>query len=381
MLVVLKDLLFEMATEASMRHALKVLETTCEEVVKQIVTEKGLVYARGEARRRLEYVLDDTGIKGALICRAKTIDHALRGKMESAEKNYEYMTRIETVEKLESDLLQMRTQLSLRGIDRKARVLASLFDVTPWKGSKVTSTVVMSDVAKEKFKNGSLRVADDCELWTNVRSTEMAIELEEAKRMLATRQEDLIQTRKAYQDVLAYAEKLNTSIDLLKKQNSELSEKCQLWKKMSKQKQLTTEEKVIDTQRKEDSRLEKLEKQLSTYTKLLEEQDKMLREERSERAYIEAKYNTLLTQFASASEEEIPFDQVDGKFKITIECETSLTSKILSMATGYGEIKRRYKHAKKLIKSMANMAKLMVEIPDDNMEKEVDETNETSDVD
>ena len=30
---------------------------------------------------------------------------------------------------------------------------------------------------------------------------------------------------------------------------------------------------------------------------------------------------------------------------------------------------------------MANMAKLMVEIPDDNMEKEVDETNETSDVD
>ena len=180
---------------------------------------------------------------------------------------------------------------------------------------------------------------------------------------------------------MAYAEKLNTSIDLLKKQNSELSEKCQLWKKMSKQKQLTTEEKVIDTQRKEDSRLEKLEKQLSTYTKLLEEQDKMLREERSERAYIEAKYNTLLTQFASASEEEIPFDQVDGKFKITIECETSLTSKILSMATGYGEIKRRYKHAKKLIKSMANMAKLMVEIPDDNMEKEVDETNETSDVD
>lgn len=291
------------------------------------------------------------------------------------------MTRIETIEKLESDLLQMRAQLSLRGIDRKARVLASLFDVTPWKGSKVTSTVVMSDIAKEKFKNGSLRVADDCELWTNIRSTEMAVELEESKRLLAMRQEDLIQTRKAYQDILSYADKLTADIELLKKQNNELSEKCQLWEKMSKQKQLTVEEKVVDAQRKEGDRLEKLERQLHTYNKLIEEQDKLLREERSERAYTEAKYNTLLTQFASASEQEVPFDETDGKFKITIEFETSLTSKILSMATGYNEIKRRYKHAKKLIKSMANMAKLMVDVPDDTMEKEVDETAEISDVD
>ena len=363
-----------------MRHALKTLETVCEEVVKQIITEKGFVYARGEARKRLEYVLDDTGIRGSLIGRAKTIDYAIRGRLESAEKNHDYMTNIITVEKLENDLLQMRAQLSLRGVDKKARVLASLFDVSPYNGSKTKSTVVMSEVAKQKFKDGTLIAADDCELWTNIRSMELAVELEESKRLLAKRQEDLVQLRKAYQDVMAYAEKLNAQLDQMKTKNVELTEKCALWESISKQKQLTKEEGTYDLERKDAIKIEKLENQLSTYTKLIEEQDSMLREQRSERAYVETKYNTLLTQFACATQQEPAFDQIDGKFKMTIEWETSLTSKILSMATGYGEIKRRYKHAKKLIRSMANMAKLMVEVPEDAIETEVDSVHDLSDV-
>lgn len=369
-----------MATEASMRHALKTLETVCEEVVKQIVTEKGMVYPRGEARRRLEYVLEDTGIRGSLIGRAKTIDYAVRGRLSSAEKNHEYMTNIATVERLENDLLQIRTQLSLRGIDKKARVLASLFDVSPYKNSKTTSMVVMSEVAKQKFKDGTLVAANDCELWTNVRSTEIAVELEETKRILAKRQEDLVQLRKAYQDVMAYAEKINAQLNQMKVKNTELAEKCMLWENMSKQKQLTKEEKVLDMERKDAAKIERLENQLSAYTKMIEEQDSMLREQRSEKAYVETKYSTLLTQFACATQMEPEFDQVDGKFKMTIEWEASLTSKILSMATGYGEIKRRYKHAKKLIKSMANMAKLVVEVPDDTIENEVDSIHDLSDV-
>ncbi|AIW53358.1 NSP3, partial [Rotavirus D] len=104
---------------------------------------------------KFESMLEESGVKNSLFGRARTVDEAINGKFFSAQKNRRYMTTIETVKNLESDLYRMRMMLENMDIKRDARVLSSLFQIEKRTGK--SGSVILADASVyDKLEKGEI---------------------------------------------------------------------------------------------------------------------------------------------------------------------------------------------------------------------------------
>lgn len=104
-------------------------------------------------------MIEEAGVKNSVMGRAKTIDDAINGKFFSANKNRRYMTTIETIKNLESDLYRMRMMLENMDIKRDSRVLNSLFSVDRRNG-KSGSVINVDASVYDKLEKGELIKVD-----------------------------------------------------------------------------------------------------------------------------------------------------------------------------------------------------------------------------
>nr|QIN53332.1 NSP3 [Rotavirus A]QIN53343.1 NSP3 [Rotavirus A]QIN53354.1 NSP3 [Rotavirus A] len=114
-------------------------------------------------KQKMDFILEDSGVKANILGKAATIDQALSGKTASANRNANWMTTQYTVSKLDEDVNRLRMLLSSQNITQETRVLNSCFKVRR-DPNKSSSYITCTKLLKEKLKRGEvIEVADDVE--------------------------------------------------------------------------------------------------------------------------------------------------------------------------------------------------------------------------
>jgi len=102
-------------------------------------------------------LISDSGVKNNLFGKARTIDYALQGDLNSVCRNENWMSNVETVAKLDADVNSLRMLCSARGIKRDTRVLKSCFSVSYPEG-KSSSIIKCNQLFFEKIVRGEISI-------------------------------------------------------------------------------------------------------------------------------------------------------------------------------------------------------------------------------
>nr|BEL13061.1 non-structural protein 3 [Rotavirus A]BEL13072.1 non-structural protein 3 [Rotavirus A]BET99642.1 non-structual protein 3 [Avian rotavirus A] len=122
-------------------------------------------------KQKMDFILEDSGVKANILGKAATIDQALSGKIASANRNANWMTTQYTVAKLDEDVNRLRMLLSSQNITQETRVLNSCFKVRR-DPNKSSSYIMCTKLLKEKLKRGEvIEIVDDAEEKTTVTDT------------------------------------------------------------------------------------------------------------------------------------------------------------------------------------------------------------------
>lgn len=104
---------------------------------------------------KFNQIIKDSGVRDNLFGKAKTVDLALSGNLESAIRNENWMKNVDTVGRLDEDVNQLRMLCSAKGLDRKTRVLNSCFSVTSLPG-KSSSIIKCNPLFFQKIQRGEI---------------------------------------------------------------------------------------------------------------------------------------------------------------------------------------------------------------------------------